>query len=103
MNAISIEDLVGAGFDRENWPEDADEPGESNIRGRALEGKQELYRYQISHEGQAYGMEVVLDRATVEDPAEGVTFMVNQFAYLWRTDKSKIVCSPDGACRRIHF
>jgi|GEM_PF-2533859 len=103
MDAISIEDLVGAGFDRENWPEDVAEPGAENIRGRALEGKQELYRYQVSAGEQAYAMEVVLDRATVMDPAEGVTFMVNQFAYLWRTDKSKVICAPDGACRRIHF
>lgn len=103
MDAISIEDLVGAGFDRDNWPEDLDEPGTSNIRGRALEDKKELYRYQIKGDEQAYAMEVVLDRSTVMDAAEGVTFMLNQFAYLWRTDKSKVVCADDGACRRIHF
>lgn len=103
MDAISIEDLVGAGFDRDNWPQDVPEPGAENIRGRALEGKMELYRYQVSVDGQTYAMEVVLDRNNVMDPAEGVTFMVNQFAYLWRTDKSQVTCAPDGACRRIHF
>jgi hypothetical protein len=103
MDEISMENLVGAGFDRDSWPEDLAEPGVANIRGRSLEGQQELYRYQVAVADDAYAMEVVLDRATAPDPAEGVTFMLNQFAYLWRTDKPKIQCAPDGACRRIHF
>lgn len=103
MDAITTEDLIGAGFDRDTWPEQLAVPGADNIRGRALEAKQELYRFQCEVDGVTYASEVVLDRATAPDPAEGVTFMLNQFAYLWRTDKTKIQCNPDGACRRIHF
>ncbi len=100
---ITIEDLVRAGFPRDAWPEDLPEPGPSNIRGKNLDGSQEMYRYQVEDGGQTYAMEVVLDRSTIPDPAEGVTFMLNQFAYLWRTDKAQIQCAADGACRRINF
>lgn len=102
MEDITIESLVEAGFARENWPEDLPEPGANNIRGKSMEGSNEMYRYQVDQEA-SYAMEVVLDRATVPAPAEGVTFMLNQFAYLWRTDKSQIQCAADGACRRINF
>jgi hypothetical protein len=103
MDDITIEDLADAGFARENWPEDLPEPGPANIRGKSLEGTQEVHRYQVEDGGETYAMEVVSDRATVPDPAEGVTFMLNQFAYLWRTDKSQIKCAADGGCRRINF
>ncbi len=103
MDDITIEDLVAAGFPRESWPEDLPEPGASNIRGKSLEDNQEMYRYQTDQDGNTYAMEVVLDRSTVPHPGEGVTFMLNQFAYLWRTDKSQIECAADGACRRINF
>jgi hypothetical protein len=29
--------------------------------------------------------------------------MLNQFAYLWRTDKGQIEVGDDGSCRRINF
>jgi hypothetical protein len=67
------------------------------------EGSQRLYRYDANIGGQAYAMEVVLDIGTVPDPAEGVSFMLNQFAYLWRMNKPQIVVGGDGACRRINF
>jgi hypothetical protein len=100
---MTIDDLVEAGFPRENWPDDLPEPGESNITGREMEGTQHLYRYEADMDGTKYAMEVVLDTATVPDPAEGVGFMLNQFAYLWRTDKAQIAAEDDGSCRRINF
>jgi len=100
---MTIDDLVNAGFPKENWPEDLPEPGESNISSQGLEGTQELYRFQTNMGGTDYAMEVVLDTATVPDPAEGVGFMLNQFAYLWRTDKGQIAVEGDGSCRRINF
>lgn len=100
---MTIDDLVSAGFARENWPEDLPEPGEGNITSGDGEGTHRLYRYEAEVGGQVYAMEVVLDTATVEDPAEGVCFMLNQFAYLWRMDKPQIVVGADGNCRRITF
>lgn len=100
---MTLDDLVKAGFPAENWPEDLPTPGESNISNKSLEGTQELYRYEATIDGSTVAMEVVLDKATVPDPAEGVGFMLNQFAYLWRTDKSGIAVGSDGSCRRINF
>ncbi len=100
---MTIDELVSAGFPRENWPEDLPEPGESNISQSTLQGTQELYRFEVAIDGVTYASEVVLDTATVPDPAEGVGFMLNQFAYLWRTNKSAIAAQPDGSCRRINF
>ncbi|MFW5968512.1 MAG: hypothetical protein ACOCV2_13390 [Persicimonas sp.] len=103
MDEITIEDLVEAGFPRDAWPDDLPEPGTANISGQDLQGSEEMYRFEIEDGGTTYAMEVVLDRDTVPDPAEGVTFMLNQFAYLWRTDKPEIEAAPDGSCRRINF
>lgn len=103
MEEITTEDLVDAAFQKEAWPEDLPMPGADNIRGRSLDDNQEMYRYQVDTGGQSYAMEVVLDRSSLANAAEGVTFMLNQFAYLWRTDKSQIQCAADGACRRINF
>ncbi|MGM0556429.1 MAG: hypothetical protein ACQEVA_08645 [Myxococcota bacterium] len=100
---VSIEDLVEAGFPRDAWPEDIPEPDTDNITGSSIEGSEELYRYEIEKDGTSYAMEVVLDTATVPNPAEGVVFMLNQFAYLWRTDKGQIEVGDDGSCRRINF
>jgi len=100
---MTIEDLVSAGFPQENWPEDLPMPGGDNISKRTLQGTQELYRYETSIDSQTYAMEVVIDTTTVPDPAEGVCFMLNQFAYLWRTNKPQIGVGPDGSCRRINF
>lgn len=103
MDKVEIDDLVSAGFPRDAWPEDLPEPGEDNIEGIDLEGSKEVYRYEAEKDGVTYAMEVVLDRSTIPDPAEGVTFMLNQFAYLWRTNKDQIRTADDGACRRINF
>lgn len=100
---LTMEDLVNAGFPRENFPEDLPDPGPDNITKSALEGEQELYRYQADTDEGAFAMEIVVDRGTVEDPAEGVNFMLNQFGYLWRTDKDKITVADDGSCWRINF
>lgn len=100
---MTNEELVSAGFPQENWPEDIPAPGEDNISMSALQGTQQLYRYQTEAGGQAYAMEVVVDTATVPNPAEGVCFMLNQFAYLWRTNKPQIAVGADGSCRRINF
>lgn len=100
---MTIDDLVDAGFPRENWPEDLPEPGEGNITESDFSGSQKLYRYEATIDGQAYAMEVVLDTATVPNPAEGVGFMLNQFAYLWRMQRPQIVVAGDGSCRRINF
>ena len=101
MDTITLDDLTNAGFAVENWPEDLPKPGEANISGQDIEGTQEMYRFEVTDAGTTYAMEVVLDRSTVPDPAEGVVFMLNQFAYLWRTDKSKIDVANDT--RRINF
>jgi hypothetical protein len=100
---MTIDELVEAGFPKENWPDDLPEPGESNISNQALDGSKEMYRYETDIGGTTYAMEVVLDTATVPNPAEGVCFMLNQFAYLWRTSKDQIVAADDGSCRRINF
>jgi hypothetical protein len=100
---MTIDDLVNAGFPKENWPEDLPEPGTDNISQRALEGTHELYRFECTIDGTTYASEVTLDTATVPDPAEGVGFMLNQFAYLWRTNKGQLAAQPDGSCRRINF
>ena len=101
--SITMDDLTEAGFAEENWPEDLPDPGESNIDKIELDGTKERYSYAMSEGGQDYGMEVDLDTSTVPDPAEGVVFMLNQFAFLWRTNKSEIEAEPDGSYRRIDF
>lgn len=103
MSEITLESLSGAGFDKDSWPQDLSMPGPENIRSAVIDDKQALYRFQVQEDGAAFAMEVVLDRASAPDPAEGVTFMLNQFAYLWRTDKARVQCAPDGTCRRIFF
>ena len=100
---LSIDDLSNAGFAEENWPDDLPDPGESNITQIELDGTKERYQYAINIDGQDYGMEVDLDTATVPDPAEGVVFMLNQFAFLWRTNKEEIQANSDGSYRRIDF
>ncbi|MBA2663734.1 MAG: hypothetical protein H0U74_15715 [Bradymonadaceae bacterium] len=101
--SVTIEQLEHAGFVQENWPEDLPMPGETNIYSKELDPKRALYRYQVPIDGQKFAMEVLLDLTTAPDPAEGVCFMLNQFAYLWRQDQSQITVQPNGACRRINF
>lgn len=101
--SMTLDDLDNAGFAEENWPEDLPDPGESNIEKSDLDGTKERYTYSITEDGTTYGMEVDLDTSTVPDPAEGVVFMLNQFAFLWRTNKSEIEANPDGSLRRIDF
>lgn len=101
--SMPVEDLENAGFPTETFPDDLPVPGESNIFSKELEGNKALYRYQVNFEGATYGMEVLLDTATVPDPAEGVSFMLNQFAFLWRQDRSQVKVKSNGACRRINF
>lgn len=96
---MTLDDLVSAGFAVENWPEDLASPGESNISSEEIGPKQFIYRFDVG----AHAMEVVLDTASVQDPAEGVCFMLNQFAYLWRTNKDGVAVQADGSCRRINF
>ena len=101
--SITIDALVKAGFPRENFPEDLPEPGPETIRHATIEGDKALYRYDAQIDGANYAMEIVIQTKTVPDPAEGVGFMLNQLAYLWRMDRPKLAVAPDGACRRIHF
>ena len=101
--SMTLEDLENAGFPPETFPEDLPVPGESNIFSKELEDKKALYRYQVNVDGATYGMEVLLDLSTVPDPAEGVGFMLNQFAFLWRQDRTQVKVKPNGACRRINF
>jgi hypothetical protein len=100
---MTLDQLVNAGFPIENWPEDLPQPGEANITEADMGGKTRVYRYSANINGQAFAMEVVVDGGALADPAEGVGFMLNQFAYLWRTNKPGIAVQPDGACRRINF
>lgn len=100
---LNMEQLVDAGFAQENFPPELPGPSSENISTHPLEGSHELYRYDATMEGTAYAMEIVVDRATIENPAEGVNFMLNQFAYLWRMDRAKIAVAADGTCRRINF
>lgn len=101
--SVTLDDLTEAGFAEGNWPDDLPVPGESNIEQIDLDGSEERYRYSVTDGGQAYGMEVDLDTSTVPDPAEGVVYMLNQFAFLWRTDQSEIVAEGDGSFRRVDF
>lgn len=100
---MTLEDLVNAGFPPDTFPEDLPAPGETNIFSKELEGKKALYRYQVNVDGATYAMEVLLDLAHSPDPAEGVGFMLNQFAFLWRQDRSQVAVQSNGACRRINF
>ena len=101
--SISLDALENAGFPVDSFPEDLPLPGEANIFSKDLEDKKALYRYQVNVDGTTYGMEVLIDMSTVPDPAEGVGFMINQFAFLWRQDRTQVLVKSDGACRRINF
>lgn len=101
--SISLEQLEEAGFPQETFPDDLPVPGEDNIYDKELDGDEALYRYQVDVDGTTYGMEVTIDTSTVPDPAEGVCFMLNQFAFLWRQDPSQVKVKSDGSCRRIDF
>ena len=101
--SVSLEELEKAGFPAETFPDGLPVPGESNIFSKELADKKALYRYQVNVDGATYGMEVLIDLSTVPDPAEGVGFMLNQFAFLWRQDNSQVLVKPDGSCRRINF
>lgn len=101
--SITLEQLEHAGFVQENWPEDLPMPGLENIYSKELDANRALYRYQFASGDQKFAMEVLLDLTTSPDPAEGVCFMLNQLAYLWRQDRAQIVVQPNGACRRINF
>lgn len=100
---LTMEQLVDAGFAQENFPPELPEPGPDTVSMQPLQGTHELYRYDATMEGVPYAMEIVVDRATIENAAEGVNFMLNQFAYLWRMDRAKIAVAADGTCRRINF
>lgn len=101
--SLTMEELEEAGFAEENWPEQLPMPGTSNIEREDLDGPRERYRYLIEVDGEEYGMEVDLDTSTVPDPAEGVVYMLNQFSFLWRTNKDEIEANSDGSLRRIDF
>ena len=101
--SLTLEQLEDAGFPTENFPEDLPTPGESNLYDKELGDDRALYRYQVNVDGQTYGMEVVIDTSTMPDPAEGVSHMLNQLAFLWRQDPSQIKVKSDGSCRRIDF
>lgn len=101
--SMTIEDLENAGFPIETFPDELPVPGEANIFSKDLEDNKALYRYQVNVDGTTYGMEVLLDLNTVPDPAEGVGFMLNQFAFLWRQDPTQVKVKSNGACRRINF
>lgn len=100
---ITLEQLENVAFPKENWPPELPMPGVDTIAASEFEAGKTLYRYSAQAEGQTVAMEVVIDTGTVDDPAEGVSFMLNQFAYLWRMDREKIVLGADGSCRRIAF
>ncbi len=100
---LTLEQLVDAGFAQENFPPELPEPSPESISLSSLEGSHELYRYDATMDGTDYAMEIVVDRTTLENPAEGVNFMLNQFAYLWRMDRVKIAVAADGTCKRINF
>ena len=100
---LTLNQLSDAGFAQEDFPSDLPAPGPETLSSQALEGSHELFRYDAVIQGTPYAMEIVVDRATIENPAEGVNFMLNQFAYLWRMDRAKIAVAADGTCRRIHF
>ena len=100
---VTLEELEKVAFPKENWPEDLPMPGEDTISEHDLEGDETLYRYAANAGGRTVAMEVVIDTSTAPNPAEGVSFMLNQFAYLWRTDPDKITVASGGKVRRIHF
>ena len=100
---ITMEQLKKVAFDPENFPHDIPTPGPETIKLREAQGNKELYRYQIDQDGQAYAAEILVDRDTVENPAEGVSFMLNQFAYLWRMSRDKVKVASDGSCYQVPF
>lgn len=100
---LTLQQLITAGFPAENFPADLPAPGPENITLKALDGQKELYRYDAAVEGQHYAMEIVVDRETLENAGEGVGFMLNQFAYLWRMDRPKVLIQDGQTIRRIEF
>ncbi len=100
---LTLEQLVDAGFSEENFPPELPAPGPDNISLQSLGGSHELYRYSTQIDGVAYGMEIQVDRSTLENPAEGVNYMLNQFAYLWRMSREKIMVAGDGSYQHIDF
>ena len=100
---LTLQQLVDAGFAAENFPTDLPSPGPETLTMESLDGKKELYRYDAAVEGQHYAMEIVVDRETLENPGEGVNFMLNQFAYLWRMDRPKVQIQDGQQIRRIEF
>ena len=101
---ITLEQLENVAFPKENWPEELPMPGEDTISEHGMEDNKTLYRYAATADGRTVAMEVVIDTSLPDlDPAEGVSFMLNQFAYLWRTDRDKLTVSSGGKVRRIHF
>ncbi len=101
--SLTLEQLEEAGFPTETFPDGLPTPGESNIYDKKIDDDNALFRYQVNVDGATYGMEVLIDTSTVPDPAEGVSFMLNQFAFLWRQDPSQVKVKSDGSCRRIDF
>jgi hypothetical protein len=100
---ISYDGLTEAGFTPENWPSELPEPSSDNISREEIGDSEVIYRFDATVDGTDYAMEVELDTSTVPDPNEGVSFMLNQFAFLWRTSQDELVLEEGGSPRRIDF
>ncbi len=98
---ISYDGLSEAGFTPENWPSELPEPSSDNISREEIGDDQAIYRYDAAVDGTAYAMEVELDTSTVPDPNEGVSFMLNQFAFLWKNNPGDL--TVEGGVKRIDF
>ncbi len=100
---MTFEELKEAGFTTDSWPDDLPTPGEEHLSVEELEGTERRFRFEVTVDGTRYGHEVELDTATVPNPAEGVSFMLNQFAFLWRSNRDDVAVQNDGSVRRIDF
>lgn len=88
---MNLDDLISAGFVQENWPESIPMPDESILRVENVEGGAQRYSYECTVDGKRYGAYVELDPESLEVPAEGVVFMLNQFAYLYRAKPDRVL------------
>ncbi|MFB6264323.1 MAG: hypothetical protein ABEL76_11970 [Bradymonadaceae bacterium] len=99
----TLDALKEAGFTYSNWPDDLPEPGDSNISKLEHDGTQELYRFETDVDGVDYAMEILVDTFSAENPNEGVSFMLEQFAYLWRTDRDQLAYDTEDDIPRRQF
>lgn len=100
---MTFEDLVNAGFIEENWPTEIPMPSEENILVEEVDSNVNSYTYKAEHDGKHYAASVDVNHSLIEDPAEGVVFMLNQFAYLFRSKPDRVLYTEGNDPYKTNF